>query len=343
MQRYFFIDFIRVISFLAVVLFHFDVEISMSYPYKEMIGRLAYGGQTVGDMAISLFIIVSGFSLVVSSNGKLDVVRFFKKRVVAIYPAFWITYCVVGVFLFIANSGFVGDGQYWKFILSFIGLDGFFLYRMSSYYLVGEWYTGYMLLTYLFFPVLFKGLISWPKSTMAVLVLVMLGLSANYSSIFSVYINCNPIMRLPDFFFGMVYGYYFVKSRNARKTMSVFSLITLCALLFLLQGKIYSQLYMLLFGCSLFCLLAMVPEGLKNIPSLKAGVDFISRHSFVAFLYHHQVLYFLFRIVNFKNLNYGETLFFYGIIVLLSLVAAYFTDPLIKKVSGAMSRKLKLS
>ncbi|NIF46738.1 acyltransferase [Enterobacter sp. Ap-1006] len=343
MQRFFFIDFIRAISFLAVVLFHFNMEISMNYAGQNMIGSLVYGGQTVGDMAISLFIIVSGFSLVVSTGGKLDVVRFFKKRIVAIYPAFWVVYCIVAVFIFIANSGFVGDGKHWKFILSLLGLDGFFLYRMANYYLVGEWYSGYMILTYLFFPILFKGLLNWPKITITLLVLIMLGLSVNYTSLFSVYINCNPIMRLPDFFFGMLYGFYFVKSQNARRILFLTGIIILCMLILLLQNKIYSQLYMLLFGCSIFCLLAMLPDGLKNIASLRVPIDFTAKYSFVAFLYHHQILYFLFKIIDFKKLNFGETLFFYVIIVGLSLVAAYLTDPLIKKVSGAMSRKLKLS
>jgi hypothetical protein len=79
----------------------------------------------MGDVGISMFIIISGLSLVISTKDNNDYVLS-EKRVLAIFPSFWISYLIVAALMLTIKGSFVGDGHYWKFILSIIGLDGFF-------------------------------------------------------------------------------------------------------------------------------------------------------------------------------------------------------------------------
>ncbi|WGL99914.1 acyltransferase (plasmid) [Arsenophonus sp. aPb] len=341
-NRLFYIDFIRVISFLAIVFSHFNYEIFTNYQGDRAISELSYAGYSISDIAISLFIIISGFSLAVSSDDKLNIMRFFKHRILSIYPAFWTAYIIVAIFFFITNSGFVGDGNHWKFILSIIGLDGYFLYKMSNYYLIGEWYTGFMLLTYLFFPILFLLAIKYPKSTFITLIVIVLSLSVNYNNTFQVPIVCNPIMRLPEFFFGILYGYYFSKTKKIHRLLFIFGVIIIYIMITFLQDKLSFLFYILFFGCSTFSILVFISQPFDNISLIKELINFISKYCFTAFLFHHQILFFLFHKINFYALNFGEIIFFYIIIVIFSLFTAKLCDPLIKKIRHFISKWLKL-
>lgn len=227
----FFSYMIRLISFFAVVLFHFNVAVTQFYPNSMLIGKLSYANQTVGDMAISLFIITSGFSLEMSTRGHFNIKKYLAKRFISIYPAFWVCYILVGLFLFLNNGHLSGDNEHWKMVLSITGLDGFFLYRMHNYYLVGEWYTGYILLTYLLFPFLLIGIRFNPIITFIVVMLIFVGLYVNYNNLFKVYINCNPLMRLPDFLFGMLFSRFIYPVQKRFTYCGIISCITFIILI----------------------------------------------------------------------------------------------------------------
>ena len=100
-------------------------------------GKLNYFNVSLGDLAISMFIIMSGLTLSLSTKSDFSIIKFYKKRILAIMPSYWLSYIFVAIiFSFLGKT--IGDGKYWKLILTFLGLDGFFLYKMPSFYLVGE-------------------------------------------------------------------------------------------------------------------------------------------------------------------------------------------------------------
>lgn len=259
---------IRVLSFFAVVVFHFNMAVVQLYPGSMTLGKLSYLNQTVGDMAISLFIITSGFSLEMSTRGTFELKKYLAKRFVSIYPAFWICYLIVGGFLFLSSGHLTGDNQHWKFLLSIVGLDGFFLYKMQNYYLVGELYTGYMLITYLIFPFLLLGIRLNASITVLTVILIFTILYINYNDVFQVYINCNPLMRLPEFLFGILFPRYIVSKRRYFHLTGVISFLTFITLV-LTMKNIPPQLYMLIFGCCLYSMLAIIIDCFKNIKFLK--------------------------------------------------------------------------
>lgn len=338
-ERLFSPDLIRLLSFLSVVLFHFNMEIFQNYPNAMRIGSLSYAGQSMGDIGISMFIIISGLSLSFSGQKNFSIGSFFKKRFLAIYPSFWIAYIIVGVVYFLVNGHFVGDGHHWKILLSVIGLDGFFLYKMQNYYLVGEWYTGYMLITYLAFPLLFYGCKKNLLVTWLLVMIVFFVVGINYHSLFKVYINCNPLMRLPDFLYGITYCMFILHSKQRRLIMLICGIIVM-AIIIPLNNFIMPQLYMFLFGAAFFSIAACVGELIKNVIICKGVISYLAKYSFVAFLFHHQILYMLFNIINYPILTRAESFFLLFIIVLFSFCAAIITEPLVNKFTDFLRKKI---
>lgn len=337
-ERIFSPDLIRVLSFLAIVLFHFNMEVFQSYPNSMRIGALSYAGQSMGDVGISMFIIISGLSLSFSAQRSFSVGTFFKKRFLAIYPSLWIAYILVGIVYFLINGHFVGDGNHWKMILSITGLDGFFLYKMQNYYLVGEWYTGYMLITYLAFPLLFLGCKKSPLVTWALVMIIFFLIGINYNSLFKVYINCNPIMRLPDFLFGITYCIFVLNNKQRRFLMFIFGIVIM-GVIIPMQEMIMPQLYMFLFGAAFFSIIACVGELVKRVFMCEEIISYLAKYLFMAFLFHHQILYMLFGVVDYPSLTRPESFLLLFIVVLFSFTAAIITEPLANKLANTLRKK----
>lgn len=124
------IDYIRGISALMVILYHYTTR------YNELYGHLSYDKLYFdwGYMGVGIFLILTAFLTGIKLQNINDPKQFIFKRVIRLYPIYWIcmliTWLVTGLFLkdrhcstfeFIVNltmlNGFLGidyvDGAYW--------------------------------------------------------------------------------------------------------------------------------------------------------------------------------------------------------------------------------------
>ncbi|QIZ46007.1 acyltransferase family protein [Dickeya zeae] len=334
-------DVVRIIACLAVMLFHYNVYFLYADPSSSRIGQISYFNQTVGDIAISLFIILSGVSLTISqtySKGDLGYIDFYKRRFLGIFPSFWVSYFIVACLFILVGLKF-GDGQYWKFFLSLIGLDGFFLYRMSNYYLVGEWYTGYMLITYCFFPFLKKFFDKTPLYCWMIVITIFVSLNSVYDKIFDVYINCNPIMRIPDILFGITFAKY-VNGNKIREYMMMFFSVLIVFFSSELHSVIPSQMYMFIMGAALFSIVSCSLSFFKYNSLLSKSIVRISGLTFLAFLFHHQVIYAVFRFIDYRILDFQQKIVLFLFCVLVSFFLAKEVEPLVNKVTSILKTKM---
>jgi peptidoglycan/LPS O-acetylase OafA/YrhL len=331
-------DFIRVISALLIILYHFNVEIMASYPGAMILGTTQLLNQGLGDLGVTLFIMLSGAALMINADDNFSSLNFFKKRILAIYPPYWMAYLAVVVFRRIFRGGHLGgDGHYWKFILSFTGFDGFLTYRMTDYYLVGEWFTGFILLVYLFFPVLRYGLLKLPAITWLVLFSVMGVVSFYYQELFIIPEKLNPLVRLPEFFFGMFFVQYIY---NKKPFVYVTAISIALVLIFSFWNPpLPVAIYRLVSNAALFVTAAYI---FKNASGNKFNnvIAYLAKYCFVAFLLHHQIIYYLSRHIDATKLNYFTiTLYFIGIAT-LSFGGAIALDKPIRKVTDYLKRYL---
>lgn len=322
-ERFLYLDIIRLLATMMVFLVHFNVKIQASYPLGKILGSTIFLNQYLGDVGVTLFIILSGASLMITKSEHFSAVSFYKKRFLSIYPPFWISYIAIAM-LFILLGTTWGDGQYWKVVLSIIGLDGFFLLKMSSYYLVGEWFTGFIILVYLFFPLLRRGVINAPIITGVSLLILHILMIEFYPNSFWIPIRCNPIMRLSEFAFGMFFMNYLCK-RSDSKWIYITAIVTLILCLNY-KPPIHSQTFALISGVSLFLSLAYLMKNLHFPHLVEKIIKQCSLWSFLAFLLHHRIIFFLSDRVSPINFSLLEVLVYFITVVLLSFIGASLLD-----------------
>ena len=175
-KRIFYLDFIRAIAMFIIVNYHFFVENHLEI-------KVLSDGMW-GIIGVAMFFMISGASLMYQYREKLELKNYFKKRFLGIYPMFWIAYSLVFLYIFYTYKGFFLDLPIYKLGLSLLGMDGYLSAYTRSFYLIGEWFIGCIILIYLLFPLLRMGMKKYPKT------FFVLATMANLAVIFSVTLKC---------------------------------------------------------------------------------------------------------------------------------------------------------
>ena len=151
------LDVIRFIALLCIIFLH-------SNPQTYSLAGVSIN---FGCLGVSIFIILSGMSLSVGSFKNKSLWQFYKKRFASILPYLWVGYFITTLLLF--SFGLLPPHSYsWPIVFTFIGLDGYFCQTLPTYYLVGEWFTGFILLMYLVSPLVYRSVTCYPVQSMIV-------------------------------------------------------------------------------------------------------------------------------------------------------------------------------
>lgn len=151
-------DFIRAFSAFIIIAYHFSCQL-LAFPNESWAPfRLFYtftnGGW--GDVAVVLFFILSGALLYHRHNRlqRKQVLSFYRGRLMTILPSFWLIWGYLYLQRALEQKDWFYAAAPWKLLLSFAGVDGYFLYKGPNFYFVGEWFLGAILLCYIFCPLL---------------------------------------------------------------------------------------------------------------------------------------------------------------------------------------------
>ena len=101
-ERLFYLDFIRTIATISILLTHFNAIYIFSYPEqsdKAVITSRVFG-LYIGDFGVSLFFIISGAALMYIYGEKMDLKTFYYKRFKSIFPMFWLAYFFAFLYYF---------------------------------------------------------------------------------------------------------------------------------------------------------------------------------------------------------------------------------------------------
>lgn len=146
------LDLCKCLSALLILLYHFGVErltagfSSPSFAAAPQFARWI-------EIACDLFFLTSGFSLWLGwgEGGRLS--AYAKKRALAIYPMFWMGFFA----LFFYGEILHGNNREiprWRLLFSVLGLDGYLSQWTLTFYKIGEWFLGCLILLYGVFPLL---------------------------------------------------------------------------------------------------------------------------------------------------------------------------------------------
>ena len=292
--RIFYLDLIRAVAALLIVLTHFNAHL------REHGGGYILTfepfGIYVGALGVSLFLIISGAALTFTYRRPIDLKRFYWKRFRSIYPMFWTAWVLGTLAFFLATNGRLPNAAPAKsFILTVLGIDGlaqaFYFHTM---YLLGEWFLGFILLYYLVFPLLLWAIDRYPIVTgvailaaYAATVIVMQRYFAGYPSAMIL------TTRLPE----LAFGSYFVLYGRRVHWATVIPAVAVLAVSAMLPEEIPEDVATTLVGISAFLILVVVGRYVAIQP-VRVLVDLIAKYSYPIFLVHHVVIMVLYEKIN---------------------------------------------
>lgn len=200
-RRLFYLDVIRALSAVLIVVYHFSGSVYLSGRWSGVDVLHATINGSWGMTPVYCFFMVSGAALMhrYPAGERLDIRKFYQKRFVSIYPLFWIAY-VLGFFSVFWRLGHLYDLPSWCLLWSFIGLDGWVVNWFPTFYMVGEWFLGSIILLYLIFPLVHR---AWQRNkhlTMAICAAACAGLFWYHP--FPMDIKQNPVVDLFYFLLG---------------------------------------------------------------------------------------------------------------------------------------------
>ncbi len=342
---------IRAVSAVAIVLYHY------SYSFYEFGIResgpefLKFENGDYGGIFVAVFFMLSGAALLynypVLSSVK-EVLNFYKKRWLSLFPAFYIAWII----MYVINSKRVG-GWFWggprkNFLLSFIGMDGYFLHLGMNYYCLGEWFLGGIIFMYLFYPLL---LFLWNRaripSTILITFLFLFNFRRHYFSsapdtnIFIVlikYYNSHIVISdnmclwtcFMDFWLGFILVTYFlpaIKKKNRKTSVITAVLIIFMSLPFLLVPLPLNKLETCtVLAVLTFLFLILITPFLTGIRAADRLFNLVSKYSYGIFLVHHVILYGVMWLVKgFVFNRVSSLIFFIPLFSLITLTGAVLT------------------
>ena len=303
-ERIFYLDFIRALSTLIIVLCHYNALYiySVNNPGAILItGEI--GSVYIGDFGVSLFLILSGASLMVSYGKKesVDWKQFYWKRIRTIYPMYWVGFLGVFAYDFYVNACVPGAPKY-SIIWTILGLDGYIgNLGIPTFFVVGEWFLGFIILVYIVFPVLLYLIKKAPKLLAAVVLAV-------YVCTLMFYEGTMPIMfilttRLPEILFGM----YLIQSGKKvswKVALTAPAIIVLNSVIDV--NHINFSLRTTYIGISAYLVLAYIAQFFE-IPFVKRICSVLCKYSYACVIIHHTVIYRLSAKFDIANISLGNS------------------------------------
>ena len=298
-ERLFYLDFIRAIAAVSIVITHFNARFLYLNPpvLDKGVITTTVSNVYIGDWGVSLFFIISGASLMYVYGEKCELKTFYKKRFLSIYPMFWMAYVLAFIYFVLVDHVAPGGGlPKWKFIFSAFGFDGLLVANgYPTCYLLGEWFLGVIILVYLLFPLLRKLLNEKPVLLIILAVISYAGgLVFCYCGSFPVSADTFIFVKIPEVVLGMFCGKY-VRKIDWKAALAAAIVLVLNQIL---TPPLFSEVQVspviidiraLYVGVSSFVVLAFLSGYLKNKVSERVcGV--LSKYSYAVFLVHHVVI-----------------------------------------------------
>jgi len=325
-------DFLRVMAFLMIVMYHINATgiASFSMPFLSS-GEL-------GAIGVGIYIMLSGFLLSYHYNG--GVKSFYKKRIISIMVPFWTAYIMVLLVkcIFIKDIGgwSWGDRPAISFLLTVFGMDGYLLYKIPNYYLLGEWFLGLIIIYYIAFPFLYRLAQRFPKSLLLVTIGIFLYVIQHY--IWEMSIIRNPIVLLPFFVIGILANSYIGKD------LDFFISIFFFCFLFNHISLYDSCIGILVKTIIIFYAYLMAGKFVANSVIAQKIFEKLSYYSYGMFLFHHVIIYYFESrfFLNTEKVDSITAIVMLFVVCILSLLFSFVMDEVIKfikQIKGKVNEK----
>lgn len=333
-KKLFDLNLIRVLSTFLIVCCHFSVTF-VQYNIGGFSNYLLnYANADTGKLGVYLFFMISGSTLIYNYEEEFSITQFYKKRWVRIFPLFYLAWLLFYLVKVIEVKSFLFNGSSVRLIWTLLGLDYYFGGMYPTYAIVGEWFTGAIIIIYAIFP-LFRLLYKYNLSYYLTSIILYVLYLVNFSIVALPHpINTETIFV--DIFYVWI-GMMFIKERDKVKLIPTLLLIIPLVPLLLVKNQ-HSVTTNSLIASIIIYILCMKVQNRKFFES-NAIFNFIAKYSYGIYLVHHQIIYLVMR--NFANtyLPIWEALIAYCVIWLFIGIVAV----LLTKFNNALLNVFKVS
>lgn len=286
-ERLFYLDFVRAIATIVIIITHYNalfLYTNPQMPQKAVISPYV-ANIYIGDFGVSLFLIISGAALMYVYEEKLNLLVFYKKRFLNIYPMFWIAYSAVFLIRFFEHQGFWMKAPLGNFVYTVLGMDAYVgNFGIDTFFIVGEWFFGFIIIYYLIFPLLRFGVNKVP------VVMILLSLCSFVAMMYLWKYPVQPSIiiftRLPELVFGMV----FVKFRKKVAWYVALPSAAVLVVNTILMPQINNNIQTVYVGIAAFLMLVFIAEQLKNCKPLCKLSSAVCKYSYAIFIVHHVII-----------------------------------------------------
>lgn len=290
--RLFYLDFIRAIAAVLIVITHFNNPFIVNTPvfFNSPFGIY------VGNLGVSLFLIISGAALMYSHGDepKLALKAFYLKRFKTLYPMFWVAFILANAYYLLLNHGFLPhQAPPWRAVFSIAGLDGLLAASsIRSFYTLGEWFLGFIIIFYVVFPLLRAGVRNHPVITASIILALYLVTILLPMPMQTIPKGIILTTRLPELAFGMYFACYMKHkvSVPVAVTSVVFLLLQQFTSFLNAKGEgLGDDAATTVVGITSFLTLAWLAKYVDfRVVSVPIGT--LSKYSYPIFLTHHVII-----------------------------------------------------
>lgn len=282
------LDCIRILAIFLILIFHYA---STMFQSDSMF--LFHANGTWGSLGTAIFFLLSGYLLRKRYSEMGSVLSFYKKRWLSIFPAFYLAFIVCYLINVIRLRDFFYEGPAYSLVYTLLGIDNLVKwFGISSYAIVGEWFTGIIVILYILFPLLNKFMKSgrWSVSFIFLVFYIIYNIFEWYPLMPEISLVSNAFI----FWVGMLIGDYDGYLRK-RYTVGILSLVISLLLLFISLPipELFSNHIIAVF---MFVAGINILKNLKTDGRVAAPIIYLSSISYPVYLVHHYIVNVIFLI-----------------------------------------------
>lgn len=320
-KQLFHLDLIRVLSTFLIVCCHFSVAF-MQYNISGFNNYLfSFANTDSGKLGVYLFFMLSGASLIYNYGDKFSVIQFYKKRWVRIFSLFYLAWLVFYIIKVIEVKSFLYNGSVLRMFWTLVGLDYYLGGMYSTYAIVGEWFTGAIIVIYVIFPLLrllYKYKMSYYLTSIILYILYLV----NFFIIPLPHPTNTETIFVDIFYFWI--GMMFIKEGEKVKRIPIFPLIIILVPLLVVKNQYNATTNSLIVAIIIYIICMKVQNG--KVFESNAIFNFVAKYSYAIYLVHHQVIYLVIKRFANMYLPVWESMVIYFMIWLaIGIVAVLLT------------------
>lgn len=285
-------DLLRVVAFMLVFFYHFLVRTAENgIISSEMAGKIyEHPNFHMATLGVSLFFIISGTGLMMSSRQKWNIRRYFGKRFTRIFLPFYIAYMGIFAAMFLMKHGQVFEGEIpkWRILFTLAGVDGYVQeHGISTFSLgVGEWFLGCLIILYLLFPLFRAALIKYPKSFFVMIHIIFVAIVVWGGKYIPIHVNFGA--KIYEFVLGM---YLAVYAEKIKKWICIAVAPVVCIFLTCpVSLPIKEGFKITVLAAAIVIFVQLLEDQWEKIEKLRTFLKVFTTYAFEMYLVHHWVI-----------------------------------------------------